>query len=269
MLFANPVEAQYIEGAFYDRSAAPYYLSPDKLESDYAPVRFARELRLFRQFCRRGSVLDVGCSTGAFLHQLQKGFANDYSVLGTDVSGPALAYAESRGVPVRRGHFLEDDFGAQRFAAITFWAVLEHVAEPRRFLEKAGALLEPGGHGFVLVPNMRSLAVRLVGSRYRYLMPEHLNYFAADTLGRLVAGERAFSLVTVQSTHLNPVVLWQDWWRTRERVPEEERARLLKRTTAWKQNAALMPLRLAYGGLERCLGAWRLADNLVAVLRRR
>jgi len=269
MLFANPVEAKYVEGAFYDRTAAPYYLSPDKLESDHAPVRFARELRLFRRFCRRGRVLDVGCSTGAFLQQLQKGFGTDYTVLGTDVSGPALAYAESRGVPVRRGPFLEHDFGAQHFAAVTFWAVLEHLAEPRRFLEKAAALLEPGGHCFVLVPNFRSLAVRLAGSRYRYLMPEHLNYFTADTLGRLVAREPMFALATLESTHFNPIVLWQDCRRRRESVPEEERARLLKQTTAWKQNAALAPLRLVYRGLERWLGALQLADNLVAVLRRR
>jgi 2-polyprenyl-3-methyl-5-hydroxy-6-metoxy-1,4-benzoquinol methylase len=267
MLFANPVEAQYVEGGFYDQLAAPYYLSPDKLESDYAPVRFARELRLFRRHCQSGSVLDVGCSTGAFLHQLREGFANNYTVLGTDVSSPALTCAESRGVPVLRGQFLEHDFGGQRFAAITLWAVLEHVAEPRRFLEKAAALLEPGGHCFVLVPNMRSLAVRWVGSRYRYLMPEHLNYFTADTLRHLVSRERSFTMVTLQSTHFNPVVLWQDWRRARESVPDEERAGLLKRTTAWKQNAALMPLRLAYGGLERFLGALRLADNLAAVLR--
>src|SRR5678815_6071176 len=69
MILANPVEAQFAEGAFYDR-LAPYYLSPDKLESDYALVRFARELRLFRRFCGQGAVLDVGCSTGAFLYQL-------------------------------------------------------------------------------------------------------------------------------------------------------------------------------------------------------
>lgn len=269
MLFANPVEAQYWEGAFYDRLAAPYYLSPDKLESDYAPVRFTRELRLFRRFCRSGRVLDVGCSTGAFLHQLQKRFANNYRVLGSDISGPALAYAETQGVPVLRGAFLDQDFRARRFDAVTFWAVLEHVAEPGRFLEKAAALVEPGGHCFVLVPNLRSLAVRLLGSRYRYLMPEHLNYFTADTLRRLVARDGTFAVVALKSTHFNPIVLWQDWRQTRESVPNAERARLLKRTTAWKQNAALLPLRLAYRGLERCLGALRLADNLVAVLRRR
>ena len=269
MLFANPVEAQFVDGAFYDRLAAPYYLSPDKLEGDYASVRFARELRLFRRLCRKGEVLDVGCSTGAFLHELARRFPGDYATMGTDVAGPALDYAASCGVPVLREAFLEHDFGVNRFDAITFWAVLEHLADPGRFLAKAATLLRPGGYCFVLVPNMEALAVRLLGPRYRYFMPEHLNYFTEDTLRRLAARESGFVLVEMRATHFNPVVLWQDWRRTNERVPDAERARLFKRTTAWKQNPLLAPARLVYAGAEWCLGRLRLADNLVMVLRRR
>ena len=268
MVFANPVEAQFIRGSFYRDTAVPFYLSADKLESDYAPVRFARELRLFRRFCRAGAVLDVGCSTGGFLHQLSLRFPADYHVLETDVAGPALDYAESRGVAVVRAPFLEHDFGGQCFDAITFWAVLEHLSEPRPFLSKAAKLLKVDGHCFLLVPNLRSLAVRLLGRRYRYFMPEHLNYFTAHTLQRLVTRESALALVALRSTHFNPIVLWQDWHRNTESVPEAERARLLRRTTAWKQKALLAPMKLLYGALERCLGQWRLADNLVVVLRR-
>ena len=269
MLFANPVEAQFAEGAFYDRLAAPYYLSPDKLESDYTPVRFARELRLFRRFCYGGSVLDVGCSTGAFLHQLENRFPGDYSTLGTDVAGPALDHAESRGVPVLRTPFLEHDFGEQRFDAVTFWAVLEHLAEPGEFLAKAAALLKAAGHCFVLVPNMNSLAVRCLGTRYRYIMDEHLNYFTAGTLRRLVAQEPTFTIAALTSTHFNPVVIWQDWCSRERRVPDAERARLLRRTTGWKQNSLLAPVRWMYAGAERILGSFCLADNLAIVLQRR
>src|SRR5689334_4909134 len=47
MIYANPVGAEFASGEYYDRDAAQYYLSPAKLESDYAAVRFERELRLF------------------------------------------------------------------------------------------------------------------------------------------------------------------------------------------------------------------------------
>jgi SAM-dependent methyltransferase len=114
MVYVNPVPAQYASGKYYDESAAEYYLSDAKLKSDYADVRFERELRLFRNFCTAGAVLDVGCSSGAFLFQLNQRFPGCYQILGTDASGPALDYAASRGVPVVRSDFPVHDFGGKR-----------------------------------------------------------------------------------------------------------------------------------------------------------
>ena len=269
MSYANPVAPELASGQFYDRLAAGFYLSPDKLEGDYAPVRFARERKLFRAFCPAGAVLDVGCSTGGFLFQLRSRWPADYRVMGMDVAGAALDYAEGRGLAVARGSFLEHDFGAARFDAVTFWAVLEHLVEPRKFLHRAAGLLRPGGYCFVLVPNLNSLAVRLLGARYRYVMPDHVNYFTAATLRAFGDTEPALERVFLGATHFNPVVIAQDLRRADERVPDAERARLLRRTTALKQQPLLRPLRWAYAGVERGLGWLGLADNLVAVFRRR
>src|SRR5439155_14178841 len=167
-----------------------FYLSPDKLEGDYAPVRFERELRLFRRYCPGGAALDVGCSTGAFLFQLKNRYPGDYAVTGTDVSGAALDYAERRGIEVVRQSFLDFGFEVGGFEAVTFWAVMEHVVQPKKFLAKAATTLKPSGHCFILVPNLRSLAVRLAGKKYRYLMPDHVNYFTADTLRQFCSTER-------------------------------------------------------------------------------
>jgi len=266
MVFANPVPATYASGDYYDASAG-YYLSPAKLESDYSPVRFRRELRLFRKHCPGGEVLDVGCSSGAFLFQLQNQVAGAYQVLGTDVSGPPLDYAESRGVPVLRANFLEHDFQDQRFDAITFWAVLEHLFEPGKFLQKAASILKPGGVCFVLVPNLDSLAVRLLKTKYRYIYPQHLNYFTRTTLCRLAASR--FELLDTRYTHFNPAVIWNDWRDRGAEVTNEQRAALLEKTTHLKQNPLLLPARVIYGLTEVALGALGLADNLAMVLRRR
>jgi len=269
MIYADPVEPELATGKFYDRLGASFYLSPDKLESDYAPVRFERELRLFRAHCQSGAVLDVGCSTGAFLYQLKAQFPGAYTVTGTDVAGAALDYAESRGIEVIREPFLDFGFGNRRFDAVTFWAVIEHVVQPRRFLCKAAALLKPAGHGFILVPNMKSLAVRLLGAKYRYIMPDHVNYFAADTLKRFAVMEPAFEITRLGSSHFNPMVILKDFHGGVERVADEARARLLKRTTAYKQRPVLRPVKRVYSGAERLLGAMGLADNLFIVLRKK
>jgi 2-polyprenyl-3-methyl-5-hydroxy-6-metoxy-1,4-benzoquinol methylase len=263
MIFANPVPREFETGDFYDHSGS-YYLSENKLRSDYSPVRFDRELRLFRRFVPKGRVLDVGCSTGAFLHQLKTRFGSDYEILGTDVAGPALDYAEKQGVPVLRGNFLEQQFGAP-FDAVTFWAVVEHLVYPRRFLEKATSVLKPGGHCFVLVPNFHSLATRILGARYRYILPQHLNYFTVETLAAL--GAKNFQIETITSTHFNPMVILKDL-RARVEAVESDRANLLSQTTEWKQAPALAPVRALYKACESILSRLMLADNLVAVLRK-
>jgi len=265
MVFANPVPEAYASGDYYDE-AAGYYLSPAKLESDYSPVRFKRELRLFRRHCRSGAVLDVGCSSAAFLYQLLKLFPGSYRVLGTDASGAPLDYAESRGVPVLRADFLEHDFKDQRFDAITFWAVLEHLFAPAKFLEKAAAILKPGGLCFVLVPNTGSLAIRLLKTKYRYIYSQHLNYFTKTTLHRLATGH--FSVLDTKFTHFNPAVIWGDWRHRGEEVSNDQRAALLAKTTRLKQNPLLLPAGAIYRLTEAILSVIGFADNLAVVLRR-
>jgi 2-polyprenyl-3-methyl-5-hydroxy-6-metoxy-1,4-benzoquinol methylase len=266
MVFANPAPAEFASGKYYDDTGEDYYLSPAKLESDYAPVRFERELKLFHNYCPGGAVLDVGCSTGAFLFHLNQRFQGRYAVVGTDVSGAPLDYAESRGVRVLRGNFTEQDFGETKFDAVTFWAVFEHLLEPSRFLDKALSILAPGGLCFVLVPNLKSLAGRLLGAHYRYIYPQHLNYFTRATLEKLV--QERFSIGEARSTHFNPIVIWQDWRQGGKEVSNVERARLLQRTTAYKQNPLLRPIKVMYRLAEGVLGALDLADNLVVVLRK-
>ncbi|MBI2949956.1 MAG: class I SAM-dependent methyltransferase [Verrucomicrobia bacterium] len=268
MVYANPVGSEFASGSFYDQRAESFYLASDKLESDHAPVRFERELKLFRACCHNGSVLDVGCSTGGFLIALKSRHPKDYSVFGTDVVGTALDYAEQHGVQVIRTPFLELSEKEAFFDAVTFWAVIEHLVEPKKFLGKAAELLKPGGFCVVLVPNLKSLAVRILGAKYRYIMPEHVNYFTPATLSAFGQSRPDFEIVRLTSTHFNPIVILKDLTGKERAVPDSERSRLLKRTTAWKQNRWLRPVKAVYSLAERILSTFNLADNLVIILRK-
>jgi hypothetical protein len=134
-------------------------------------------------------------------------------------------------------------------------------------LEKAHSLIKPGGVCFVLVPNLRSLAVRLLGTKYRYVYAQHLNYFTHVTLARLCADR--FSVVATRFTHFNPVVIWQDWRGDGREVSNAERGELLKHTTAYKQKPWMKPVKWAYGVAEKSLAAFGLTDNVVVVLQKR
>jgi 2-polyprenyl-3-methyl-5-hydroxy-6-metoxy-1,4-benzoquinol methylase len=264
MIYANPVPPEMASGAFYDQAGGEY-LAQEKIESDYADVRFDREIRLFRAHCPGGSVLDVGCSSGGFLYQLQKRFPGKYKLLGTDVSTQPLAHAAKMGVPTVIGDFLTQTFD-EPFDAVTFWAVMEHLSEPAAFLKKAAAILKPGGVCLILTPNMGSLAIKLLGAKYRYIFPEHLNYFTPRTIRHFTA--LAFSVERVKSTHFNPLVILQDFREGQRHVSRADRVRLLKKTTGYKQNPWLAPVRLAYRATEGLLGTFGMADNVAIVGRK-
>jgi 2-polyprenyl-3-methyl-5-hydroxy-6-metoxy-1,4-benzoquinol methylase len=268
MVYLDPLPPEQGD-AYYDQLGQPYYLSADKLAGDYAASRFDRECRVLRRHCPRGEVLDVGCGTGAFLWQLRQRFGGDYRGVGIEISRAALGYARSRGMEVYADSVLTHDFGDRHFAAVTFWAVLEHLEDPAAFVRRACALLSPGGVCIALVPNSLSLSMRLLGARYRYVLPQHLNYFALPDLRRLFS-DAGLEIVATGASHFNPMVLWQDAWRHgSDFVPDVERAALLRRTTGWKQTPWLRPAKLLHGIIERALALADLADNLWIVGRRR
>ena len=264
MIFASPVAESYINGSFYEDAGRPFYLSPEKLAGDYSPVRFTRELRLFREACRSGRVLDVGCSNGAFLYHLGQRFPGDYQLFGTDVSGPALDHAESKGIKTLRSDFLASDFPERDFDAITLWAVLEHVSEPARFVQQVVRLLRPGGVCIILVPNWNSLARRVLNARYRYILGQHLNYFDETTLRKLVASH--FEVTRTVYTHFNPLVIKEDL-RGKSEPSSADRAHLLQKTNQMKERKGGL-LKGAYHAAEAILSQLHLTDNFALVLRK-
>ena len=114
MLFANPVSAEFATGHYYDSTGAEYYLSPEKLQSDYASVRFQRELKLFRRHCQSGAVLDVGCSSGAFLYQLNIASPARMKLSELMSAARRSITPNQKAFPVLRGDFLAHDLRAKR-----------------------------------------------------------------------------------------------------------------------------------------------------------
>jgi SAM-dependent methyltransferase len=100
-----------------------------------------------------GRLLDVGCGTGSFLAAAQK---LGWKVTGLDFNEAGVQAARARlGVADVHAWTLEE-FSQQRpgeqFDAVTAFEVLEHVEEPRAFLERCYELTSPGGHFAVSVP---------------------------------------------------------------------------------------------------------------------
>jgi SAM-dependent methyltransferase len=76
-----------------------------------------------------------------------------------------------------------------RFEIILMSQVLEHMKSPAQAVAKVSALLAKGGVFACAVPNFRSFSVMIRGTRDNGCLwvPEHVNYFTAAGLKKLVA----------------------------------------------------------------------------------
>ena len=124
-------------------------------------------------------LLDVGCGAGLFAEPLARLGAN---VVGVDPATAAIEaarrHAEETGARLAyrvgdgRGHC---GGGAVAFDVVSAMEVIEHAADPKRFVAAAASLVKPGGLLLVSTLNrtLKSFALAIVGAEYvlRWLEP--------------------------------------------------------------------------------------------------
>lgn len=189
----KPTEVQINEA---EREAA---LKAIRLENFRAIVQYAR--RHVRP--GRGSLLDVGSAHGWFLETARE----DFEVLGIEPDAVVGSRAAARGLPVRAGFFPDALKDGERFDAIVFNDVIEHIPDIRSALVACGRHLNEDGILILNLPNSRGFFYRFskLVARFGWRMPferlwqkdmpsPHVHYFSPDNLAKLVAGQ-GFALV--------------------------------------------------------------------------
>ena len=111
--------------------------------------------------------------------------AAGFSISATDLFDVLAPETRQRCTAIYTGDFLERAID-RRFDAIAAFHVLEHVAEPRRFLEKSRDLLRHGGFLAIEVPNYDSLDRRLTDLDGTCLFDYHVSHFSRRGLVTLV-----------------------------------------------------------------------------------
>jgi SAM-dependent methyltransferase len=149
-----------------------------------SPQRWRDRKAALAQHKTSGSLLDMGCSSGAFLQSL-KGYGWD--LYGIEMSVDAAQKARERsGANIFVGDILEAQFPPGSFDVITCFDVFEHVYEPRKVMNKVGEWLKPGGIFYILVPNIESAERKIFGTYWHGLeMPRHLFHYSPGSLKSL------------------------------------------------------------------------------------
>jgi SAM-dependent methyltransferase len=149
--------------------------------------KLAQRRKWVEHFSRRpsGSILDVGCATGLFLHEMTLA---GWQVAGVEPIAAAAEYARTQlGLNVFQGWLSDAPYPGESFDVITFWDVLEHTFSPSAELTHAARLLRPGGLVTINIPNWHSLDRRLFGAHWiGFDPPRHLYVFTRSTLAALL-----------------------------------------------------------------------------------
>jgi SAM-dependent methyltransferase len=183
-----------------DEMSLHYTAAYDRLISragEDSRVRWAGRVQTVKTMKKSGTILDLGCSSGAFLDLLG---SNDWNLYGIEMSRDSAKRAEMKtGARVFIGDILDAAFPPESFDVITCFDVLEHLYEPRQVLTRIAEWLKPGGIFYVLVPNIDSAEGRVFGTYWHGLeAPRHLFHYCPKSLRCLAeaAGLTTVSLHT-------------------------------------------------------------------------
>jgi 2-polyprenyl-3-methyl-5-hydroxy-6-metoxy-1,4-benzoquinol methylase len=202
---------KYYRDSWFNGLYKPFVETPGMLarRSEY-------RLNQIRSYVMPGRLLDIGCSDGEFVAAAIRA---GHDAEGIDFSGEAVARAKSMGRPVSQ-YRAENFEGNGLYDTITAFDLIEHVRNPRSFVENVRRLCAPSGVFVLTTPDLGSWSRRLMGKRWYFYIPEeHLFYFTRDNIRSLlnatgfevVANKRALKHVSfdyglTQFEEFNPII---------------------------------------------------------------
>lgn len=207
-------------------------------------------LRSLRRYLpsRDGIVLDVGCSSGFFLHDLRRELPAT-PVIGADyIAGPLHKLATTLpGVPLLQFDLRNCPLPTNGLAGIVCLNVLEHIDRDEAALGHMHRILQPGGIAHVEVP---------AGPSCYDIYDEHLMHHRRYTLSELKAKARRAGFRVLSSTHLGALVYPAFHYVKRRnrrhlQLPPEEKAALIRGMMRTTRHSVAMELAMR---LELFLG---------------
>lgn len=208
LAYLNPRPAAASMPAFYEDSGYQPFVSTQSrlnlLDKFYCYVRehaLSHKRRLIQKYQSPGHLLDIGCGTGEFLHEMQQ---HNWRVEGVEKDAAAAEFAhKAYQLKVLTENFNEINYLKKSFDVITLWHVLEHLYDPVATLRHAKEILRDDGIILVAVPDIASFDARFYQNYWVALdAPRHLTHFEPHSFLRL-CGRVGLKIVKYQQLILD------------------------------------------------------------------
>jgi 2-polyprenyl-3-methyl-5-hydroxy-6-metoxy-1,4-benzoquinol methylase len=139
-----------------------------------------------RHGIRRGTLLEVGPGFGTFASVATQSRAFE-RVLAVEPTPEMAAACRSRGVEVieKRVEDVREEIGG--VDVVVSFEVIEHLFEPKGYVEQCATLLVPGGLLVLSCPNGLGFDIAMLGPKALAVDAEHVNLFNPASLAGLLA----------------------------------------------------------------------------------
>lgn len=170
LVFVDPLPEPAVLAAHYNDI---YYADWMNIQKEHRLRMWRKRLGKLEKYRRQGRILDVGCAEGVFLKLAKE---HGWDVSGTEYSIYAAQYARDiLGIDIFCGDLFDAGYPDHSFDVVTMWHVLEHVADPKRYLYEIHRILKLSGLLVVAVPNVNDWVMQ---AAYRIFKLRPLKLFS-------------------------------------------------------------------------------------------
>lgn len=188
LLFTEPRPDVNSIGKYYQSEE---YYSHQENKNGFIPkiyesvkrVNLRHKRKLATKGLKVGTMLEIGCGVGDFLHEMeQKG----WNCTGIEPSKEAKVIAKNR---VKANILNPDELASledESIDLITMWHVLEHVDNLKEEVMHLQRLLKKGGRLVLALPNYKSADAEFYREYWAaYDVPRHLNHFCRESINNI------------------------------------------------------------------------------------
>jgi SAM-dependent methyltransferase len=190
------------------------YINNFELDINVAKISLTKRIPILEKIAGKKilSVCEIGCSAGTafkFFHE------NKINWIGLETNTKWIEHGRRMGIPIL-GLDLTDT--NQKFDLIYFHQVLEHILDPREFMQTVHSHLNDGGIVFIAVPNHAGFTAIFPRIFYRFYKdnfgmlqyPYHLRAYSAKSIRHLFENT-GFTNISARSVN-NFDTCWGEWY---------------------------------------------------------